>query len=84
MFGIYRNQFLTMRVSRIRDGASVEISKLAPDGTNNPLKGDISNNESQILRMASFLQDVFNGETSFEQSVGVLRHIGVDLKVNRG
>lgn len=82
MFGVYKNAFMELHVERILgDAIKITITKIIPDGVNITSWGLLKpSNDSTILRFNGFLQDSFDGLTTFEQSVRVLTRIGVEWK----
>lgn len=83
MFGVYRNSFMELLVDRIVGDSAIKITitKIIPDGVNITSWGLLQpSNDSTVLRFKAFLQDSFDGETSFEKAVRVLTRIGVEWK----
>lgn len=82
MFGVYKNAFMELHVERILgDAIKITITKIIPDGVNITSWGLLKpSNDSTILQFNGFLQDSFDGLTTFEQSVRVLTRIGVEWK----
>lgn len=82
MFGVYKNAFMELHVERILgDAIKITITKIIPDGVNITSWGLLKpSNDSTLLRFNGFLQDSFDGETSFEKAVRILTRIGVDWK----
>lgn len=82
MFGLYRNSFMELHVEPILgDAIKITITKIIPDGVNITSWGLLKpSNDSTVLRFKAFLQDSFDGETSFEKAVRILTRIGVDWK----
>lgn len=83
MFGVYKNAFMELHVERILgDAIKITITKIIPDGVNITSWGLLSpeKDSTAFLRFQAFLQDSFDGLTTFEQSVRVLTRIGVEWK----
>lgn len=83
MFGVYRNVFMELLVERIIGDSAIKITitKIIPDGVNITSWGILTpEKDSTVFRFKAFLQDSFDGLTTFEQSVRVLTRIGVEWK----